>query len=477
MLCCDGGRCEEGWKAREKGRLAPLLLFGDDGRLEKIERFSHYVARQLGVEKAECPNFCKLADGYLRDPKSTLGDIYDFFETENEKLQEMCIRELESCILSYFAFHWNHASSLVHEAVSMDTPEKSKLKSMLMSATRKQRIDKMTKDLKATRVFSTLVDEIKAIPEPTTEAASANTTNPRPVLLFMGGGMGAGKSTVLKEIMKTGYWAEAAKEAVVVEADAFKETDVLFRALSARGHDDIIHTAELVHQSSTDAASSLLVTALNKGRNVIMDGTLSWEPFVRQTIEMVRNVHRKPYRMGVGYKVVDDGPVIENYWEEAEEDEAPRQENERPPYKIELVGVVCDAHLAVVRGIRRAIIMGRAVRVSSQLRSHKMFAAGFPKYCELVDEAMLFSTNAVGGPAKLIGKKEEGGTIQPIEPEYDWLNKVAMLNVNAKSVEELYSAEDNCSEACEVWKDVIDFPCRKKNQLELLNAITKAESS
>lgn len=68
---------------------------------------------------------------------------------------------------------------------------------------RKQRIDKMTKDLKATRVFSTLVDEIKAIPEPTTEAASANTTNPRPVLLFMGGGMGAGKSTVLKEIMKT----------------------------------------------------------------------------------------------------------------------------------------------------------------------------------------------------------------------------------------------------------------------------------
>lgn len=45
--------------------------------------------------------------------------------------------------------------------------------------------------------------------------------------------------------------------------------------------------------------------------------------------------------------------------------------------------------------------MGRAVRVSSQLRSHKMFATGFPKYCELVDEAMLFSTNAVGGPAKV----------------------------------------------------------------------------
>ena len=43
-----------------------------------------------------------------------------------------------------------------------------------------------------------------------------------------------------------------------------------------------------VHQSSTDAASSLLVTALNEGRDVILDGTLSWEPFVEQTIAMAR---------------------------------------------------------------------------------------------------------------------------------------------------------------------------------------------
>jgi len=47
-----------------------------------------------------------------------------------------------------------------------------------------------------------------------------------------------------------------------------------------------------VHQSSTDAASSLLVTALNEGRDVILDGTLSWEPYVEQTIAMARAVHR-----------------------------------------------------------------------------------------------------------------------------------------------------------------------------------------
>lgn len=90
-----------------------------------------------------------------------------------------------------------------------------------------------------------------------------------------------------------------------------------------------------------------------------MDGTLSWEPFVEQTIAMARNVHKTRYRMGVGYKVAEDGTVTENYWEpvnEEEEEEDQPTENgkvpQRKPYRIELVGVVCDAYLAVVRGIR-----------------------------------------------------------------------------------------------------------------------------
>lgn len=106
-----------------------------------------------------------------------------------------------------------------------------------------------------------------------------------------------------------------------------------------------------MHQSSTDAASSLLVTALNEGRDVIMDGTLSWEPFVEQTIEMARNVHKHRYRMGVGYKVEEDGSITENYWARVE-DEGEEEMKNRKPYRIELVGVVCDPYLAVVRGIR-----------------------------------------------------------------------------------------------------------------------------
>jgi hypothetical protein len=44
-----------------------------------------------------------------------------------------------------------------------------------------------------------------------------------------------------------------------------------------------------VHRSSKGAASSLLVTALNEGRDVILDGTPSWErnePYVEPVAEL-----------------------------------------------------------------------------------------------------------------------------------------------------------------------------------------------
>ena len=46
-------------------------------------------------------------------------------------------------------------------------------------------------------------------------------------------------------------------------------------------------------------------------------------------------------------------------------------------------------------------MMKRAVRVNSQLKSHKRFANAFRNYCELVDNARLYCTNAVGGPPRV----------------------------------------------------------------------------
>lgn len=56
-----------------------------------------------------------------------------------------------------------------------------------------------------TRVFSTLLEELKAIKaesQCTDVMVPVAHSERSPVLLLMGGGMGAGKSTVLKEIVK-----------------------------------------------------------------------------------------------------------------------------------------------------------------------------------------------------------------------------------------------------------------------------------
>ncbi|KAJ0230186.1 P-loop containing nucleoside triphosphate hydrolases superfamily protein [Hirschfeldia incana] len=443
---------------------------------EKLERFSHYVVRQMGFkDRRECPHLCKLASEYIRK------SAFSLKEPDADSLFIKLVEEFERCILSYFAYHWSHADLMISQILSADAEPKKKLKHIVMAATREQRFERVTKNLKVARVFNTLVEEMKAMgiasvddSECTEVMAPVAHKDRSPVLLLMGGGMGAGKSTVLKEILKEPFWAGA--DAVVIEADAFKESDVIYRALSSRGHVDMVKTAEFVHQSSTDAASSLLVTALNEGRDVIMDGTLSWLPFVVQTITMARNVHRHRYRMGPGYKVGDNGDVIENYWERIGERQQLQEDGrERKPYRIELVGIVCDAYLAVIRGIRRAIMCRRAVRVRSQLRSHKRFADAFLTYCNLVDNARLYCTNALEGSPKMIAWKEKEKTLLVDPEEIDCLKNVGRLNEDAESIYELYSRPNPACETGSIWKDIVLSPSRFNVQQELKYSIQKVE--
>ncbi|KAI9195527.1 hypothetical protein LWI28_015778 [Acer negundo] len=465
--------------------IIPRLDRTESGRVGKLERFSHYVARQLGFADAkECPQLCKLAYDYLKKSEGCEDNLYDYFsnEYEAESLYVKLVEEFDKCILSYFAFHWSQAPSMITQFLSDESEKKPKLKNFVMAATRKQRFEKVTKELKVARVFSTLVEEMKAIRLNNSDVMVPAALSERsPVLLLMGGGMGAGKSTVLKDIMKESFWSGAAANAVIVEADAFKETDVVYKALHSMGHhDDMLQTSELVHQSSTDAASSLLVTALNEGRDVIMDGTLSWEPFVEQLIVMARNVHKCRYRMGVGYKVNEDGTVIETYWEQVDEEDEQQNKQEngqvRKPYRIELLGVVCDAYLAVVRGIRRAIMVKRAVRVNSQLQSHKRFAIAFPKYSKMVDNARLYCTNAVGGPPKLIAWKNGDNKLLIDPDEIKCLKNVSQLKTNADSVYELCNDPNSIFEPGSVWKDIVLSPTRATLQLELKTSIQRIEN-
>ncbi|KAK6937619.1 Zeta toxin domain [Dillenia turbinata] len=428
------------------------------------------------LQIGECPQLCKLASEYVKQSEECEDHIYSFFanEPDADSLFVKLLEEFERCILSYFAFHWSNAAVMVSQVMSTDHSEpKKKLKHIVLAATRERRFETVAKNLKVARVFTTLVEEMKAIGLVGNDDSCTDVMVPMahsersPVLLLMGGGMGAGKSTVLKQILKEPFWSGAAGSAVIVEADAFKESDVIYKALSSRGHHhDMLRTAELGHQSSTNAASSLLVTALNEGRDVIMDGTLSWEPFVVQTITMARNVHRRRYRMGVGYKVGEDGTVTENYWEQIDEEQEQEQEGtkKRRPYRIELVGVVCDAYLAVISGIRRAIMTRRAVRVRSQLRSHKRFANAFTTYCHLVDNARLYCTNALDGPAKLIGSKDRDKTLLVDPDEIHCLKMVAQLNEEASSIYELYKRPSPARKAGSVWNDIVMSPSRMNIQ-------------
>ncbi|XP_011029881.1 PREDICTED: uncharacterized protein LOC105129489 isoform X8 [Populus euphratica] len=458
-------------KAKRDHHIIPGLVRTESGRLGNLERFSDYVARQMGFADAdECPRLCKLAYDYLKRSEGCEKNIYDFFANlpEFESLYVKLMEEFEKCILTYFAFHWSRASLFISQVMDVESVRKPKLKGFDDNDL-KQRFERVTENLKVTRAFSTRVEELKAIgaqggSDCTEVMVPVALSERSPVLLLMGGGMGAGKSTVTKDILKEPFWSGARAKAVVIDADAFKEPDVIY-------------------QSSTDAASSLLVTALNEGRDVIMDGTLSWEPLVEQTIAMARNVHKCRYRMGPGYQVAGDGTVDENYWEMVEqEEEDQRLNNEkgeltgRKPYRIELVGVVCDPYLAVVRGIRRAITTRGVVRVDCQLKSHKRFASAFERYCHLVDNARLYCTSSVGAPPSLIAWKDGDETLLTDPEGYRCLTNVSNLRAEAESIYELYTDPSPIFEPGSFWKDIVMDPSRPTVQSELKTIILNIET-
>lgn len=70
-------------------------------------------------DKRECPHLCKLAAEYIRKCEGCEEDIYTFFasEIDADSLYVKLVEEFERCILSYFAFHWNHADFMIAQVV------------------------------------------------------------------------------------------------------------------------------------------------------------------------------------------------------------------------------------------------------------------------------------------------------------------------------------------------------------------------
>lgn len=120
-----------------------------------------HAARQIGfADRRECPQLCKLASDYARKSEGCEENIYTFFHTEldGDSLFIKLVEEFERCIISYFAFH-------------------------------------LVEEMKVIRLAANDDSECTDVMVPVAHS------NRSPVLLFMGGGMGAGKSTVLKDIL------------------------------------------------------------------------------------------------------------------------------------------------------------------------------------------------------------------------------------------------------------------------------------
>ncbi|CAN8063242.1 unnamed protein product [Agarophyton chilense] len=203
-----------------------------------------------------------------------------------------------------------------------------------------------------------------------------------PLCILLGGGMGAGKTTVFGMISETTFWKQFGANVVVVEADAFKLSDPLFQVLQSVTP----LASRIVHKDSMDAAEQLFLQAVNTRRDLVFDGTMSWCEFAKQTIDMLRDPDYE-YERGPGYIENENGDSSEIYWVRSKKRPKPVA-----PYRVELVGVTTDPEIAVMRGIIRRMTTGRSVPVSSQLNSHALFSKQFEKYIGWVDSAYLFDT-------------------------------------------------------------------------------------
>lgn len=239
----------------------------------------------------------------------------------------------------------------------------------------------VTNRLSTVREFSTMTDIMKSVePDGSSVVNEARRTLREatpPFIVLLGGGMAAGKSTVVHKLK--GDW----EGAVVIEADQFKMNDVFFRELNKlTGGDNEV--AAMVHSNSTTAANKQLIAALTGGRDVVLDGTMTWQPFVEQTIGMIRQVHEYQFRLGPGWI---PETKTEQYYIRGERLARPGK-----PYIIKMVGVTCDTATAVSRGFRRKMITSRGVPLYPQIRSHRLFSVHFSDYLPLVDEASLYDT-------------------------------------------------------------------------------------
>lgn len=221
-------------------------------------------------------------------------------------------------------------------------------------------------------------------------AQSGMVKQENPETLFMAGGSGSGKSTVLGKQrtdgsgeFEGGVLDSYPENAVYINPDDIKELLPEYNELVMRGDPS---AASFVHEESSTIAKKLLETANARGYNVVVDGTGDSTPgkFL-QKIEAAQMGGRSA--------------------------------------RVVLVDIPTD--LAVNRAMERAKKSGRMVPEMEIRKVHKSVAQNFAQWQEIVDDWELWDNTADGPPVQAAKRKPVRSTTAAA-PRYTWPMTAAM---------------------------------------------------
>lgn len=198
----------------------------------------------------------------------------------------------------------------------------------------------------------------------------------QPTLYAMGGGGGAGKSTILNILKRKGGLDTS--NAVHINADDIKELIPEYHELKQAGDG---RAAATVHEESSRLSNNLMDRAIppgGKGRyNVVFDGTLSNGP---KSLKLIAR------------------------WRAA-------------GLRVHLIAVTIDPREAVTRAVMRGADSGRWVPGNVLVQAHEEFNAAVKSYLPEVDVADIYD-NTPPEPHQIAQKTTREQEVSIVNPEY-----------------------------------------------------------
>jgi len=207
-----------------------------------------------------------------------------------------------------------------------------------------------------------------------------------PVVYMMGGGGGAGKSTILRTLRDRG---EVPQDTPILNADDFKEAIPEYQALLEAGD---TRAAAVVHEESSLLLKQAIDGYLERKASFVLDGTMGNAQRTAQQLERFK---------AAGYRVV-------------------------------LIGVATDPIAAGRRAAARAKRSGRYVPPREFLKAHKGFANAWDDYVKQADEALIFDNS---GSTPIEVARGRDGALAVVEPEaYNRFRKVGEINEQGETL-------------------------------------------